>query len=143
MTRSATLGNTTQLVFCRENVDPDVVTRMLTLAPTVSEKIGESAERSDGSKYLAHLGTWKLDLPNSAPTDTVEEQIASWIELLLPRTSALGKLREMGYCPYLDCRAEAGSLSLCIQPELLGSLGALNVSLSIWLYEQLPGQSAA
>lgn len=136
MNLAAATGNATQLVFCRENVDPNVVSRMLDLAPTESVKVGEPAERLNGARYISHLGTWKLDLPKANTDQTVEEQIGLWVELLRPKSLALKELRGMGYCPYLDCKAEAGSLSLCIEPDLLASLGELHVSLSIWLYEQ-------
>lgn len=136
MNLAAAIGNATQLVFCRENVDPDLVSQMLDLAPTESVKVGESAEHLNGAQYISHLGTWKLNLPESNPDQTVEEQIGLWVELLRPKSLALNQLRGMGYSPYLDCKAEAGSLSLCIEPELLASLGEMNVSLSIWLYEQ-------
>ena len=136
MNLAATTGNVTQFVFCRENVDPDVVSQMLDLAPSESVKVGESAEHLNGARYISHLGTWKLNMPKANPDQTVEEQIGLWIELLRPKSLALNELRGMGYCPYMDCKAEAGSLSLCIEPNLLSSLGELNVSLSIWLYEQ-------
>lgn len=136
MNLAAATGNATQLVFCRENVDPDVVSRMLDLAPSESMKVGEPAEHLNGARYISHLGTWKLNLPKANADQTVEEQIGLWVELLRPKSLALSELRGMGYCPYLDCKAEAGSLSLCIEPDLLALLGELNVSLSIWLYEQ-------
>ncbi len=136
MKLAAAIGNATQLVFCRENVDPDVVSQMLDLVPSESVKVGESAEHLNGARYTSHLGTWKLNLPKANPDQAVEEQIGLWVELLRPKSLALNKLRGMGYCPYLDCKAEAGALSLCIEPNLLASLGEMNVSLSIWLYEQ-------
>ena len=136
MNLATATGNATQLVFCRENVDPDVVSRMLELAPSESVKVGEPAVHLNGERYISHLGTWKFNLPSAKEDQTIEEQIGLWVELLRPKTLALNELRGMGYCPYLDCKAEAGSLSLCIEPDLLASLGELNVSLSIWLYEQ-------
>lgn len=77
-----------------------------------------------------------MDFPDAGDDLTVEDQLTRWVELLQPKSEALGKLRREGYAPYLDCRAERGSLSLCIAPSLLASLGDLSVSLSIWLYEQ-------
>lgn len=136
MKLAAATGNATQLVFCRENVDPDVVSRMLDLAPSESIKVGEPAKHLNGARYTSHLGTWKLNLPKANSDQTVEEQIGFWVELLRPKSLALNELIGMGYTPYLDCKAEAGSLSLCIEPDLLASLGELNVSLSVWLYEQ-------
>ena len=136
MKHTVAIRNATQLVFCCENVDPDVVSQKLHLAPSESVKVGEPAEHLNGARYISHLGTWKLNLPKANADQTVEEQIGLWVELLRPKSLALNELRRMGNCPYLDCKAEAGSLSLCIEPNLLASLGELNVSLSIWLYEQ-------
>ena len=130
------LGNSTQLVFCRENVDPDVISSMLELTPTEALKVGDPAVHVNGAPYVSHLGLWKLTLPNCDSRNTVEEQIALWIELLRPRSRALARFREMDYAPYLDCKAEAGSLSLCIEPDSLKALGDLHVSLSVWLFEQ-------
>ncbi len=134
------LGNLTQLVFCRENVDPDVVSRMLGLTPSEAIRVGEVAERWNGTRYTSHLGLWKMSLPKSDPHRTIEEQIGSWIELLQPRSLALNELRGLGYAPYLDCKGEKGSLSVCMEPDVLTSLGELKISLSIWLHEQ-PAQT--
>jgi hypothetical protein len=130
------LNNTTQLVFCRDNVDPDLVTNRLGLTPSETLKLGEHAKTGVRAGSPSTVGLWKLDLPEAGEDLTVEEQLAKWVELLQPRSAALKSLRQEGYAPYLDCRAESGSLSLCISPCLLTSLGELNVSLSIWLYEQ-------
>ena len=125
-------SNSTQLVFCRENVDPDIVSKLLDMAPSEAVRVGELIG-VDGR--ASHLGIWKLDLPNSSE-QTVEEQISRWVALLRPNSTGLSRLRDMGYAPYLDCQAEAGSLSLCIEPDSLVSLGQLKISLSIWLYEK-------
>ena len=135
-------GNTTQLVFCRENVDPDVVSRLLDLNPSEALKVGDPAVHTNGAPYISHLGLWKLNLPNCDQQSTVEQQIALWIDLLRPRSAALAQLKDMDYSPYLDCKAEARSLSLCIEPESLKLLGELQVSLSVWLYEQSHAPSA-
>jgi len=66
----------------------------------------------------------------------VEEQIEEWLKLLEPKANAFAGLRKMGYRPYLDCQAAAGALSLCVDPALLSRLGALDIALSVWLYEQ-------
>lgn len=81
------------------------------------------------------MGLWKLDLPGLDSGHTIEEQLARWVELLQSRAGALANLRAADYTPYIDCKAERGSLSLCIEPELLSALGQLGMSLSIWLYE--------
>lgn len=136
------LGNTTQLVFCRENVDPDVVSRLLDLNPSETRKVGDPAVHMNGAPYISHIGLWKLILPNCDQQSTIEQQIVMWIDLLRPRSRVLAQLREMDYSPYLDCKAEASSLSLCIEPESLRLLGELQVSLSVWLFEQPHAPSA-
>lgn len=128
--------NITQLVFCRENVDPDVVTSRLGLNPSEALRLGERTKTGVRAGSASPVGLWQLDLPVAGEDLTVEQQLAKWVALLQPRYAALNSLRSEGYSPYLDCRAEQGSLSLCIEPSVLGSLGELNVSLSIWLYEQ-------
>jgi hypothetical protein len=130
------LNNITQLVFCRENIDPDVVTSRLGLKPSEALKLGETAKTGVRAGAPSAVGLWKLNLPEAGEDLTVEEQLAKWVELLQPKSAALNSLRDEGYAPYLDCRAERGSLSLCVAPALLTSLGQLNVSLSVWLYEQ-------
>ena len=74
-----------------------------------------------------------LNLPKANADQIVEEEIGLWVELLRPKSLALNELMGKGYCPYLDCKAEEGSLSLCIESDLLASLGELNIALSIWL----------
>ena len=127
--------NQTQLVFCRESVDPAFVTELLALVPTVSLKVGDLMRIWDGPEAPSQMGAWKLDLENLSESDTIEEQLARWIDLLQPRAAALAKLHAARYAPYIDCKAERGSQSLCIDPEVLSALGRLGVSLSIWLYE--------
>jgi hypothetical protein len=130
-------GNETCLVFCRDNVDPDVVTRVLELSPSESLHVGDTGHyKWNGQQYVSQVGLWKLRLPGADDTQRVEDQIGVWIELLRPKSTALGLLKELGYNPYVECKAESGSLSLCIDPGVLTELGALNVALSVWLYEQ-------
>ena len=142
LNKSTIAGNSTQLVFCRENVDPNVVTRLLELTPTESLQVGDSARYSNGHPYKSRVGLWKLDLPNADPDQCVEEQVAKWLDLLQPRAVAFRALKELDYHCYLDCKAASGSLSLCIEPELLSQLGMLRISLSVWLYEQESAQDA-
>lgn len=127
--------NQTQLVFCRENVDPELVTQLLGFAPSEALKVGEPTRIWGATEAPSQMGVWKLDLPGPTSGDTVEEQLARWVELLQPKAEALANLRAADYAPYIDCKAERGSLSLCIEPALLSALGQLDVSLSIWLYE--------
>ena len=127
--------NQTQLVFCRENVDPELVSQHLGFAPSEALKVGDITRIWGGPETSSQMGVWKLDLPGLTTVDTVEEQLGRWVELLQPKAGALANLRAADYAPYIDCKAERGSLSLCIEPELLSALGQLGVSLSIWLYE--------
>ena len=127
--------NQTQLVFCRENVDPDLVTQLLGLVASQALKVGEITSVWGGPETPSRMGVWKLDLPGLTSGDAVEVQLARWVKLLAPKAEALMNLRAADYAPYIDCRAERGSLSLCIEPALLSALGQLGVSLSIWLYE--------
>ena len=136
MRASGPLQNLTQLVFCRDNVNPDLVTSRLGLKPSEVLKLGELAKTGVRAGSPSTVGLWKLDLPVAGEDLTVEDQLTKWVKILQPRSSALKNLRQEGYAPYLDCRAESGSLSLCISPCLLTALGELNVALSIWLYEQ-------
>jgi len=128
-------GNVTHLIFCREDVDPDVVTKILCLEPTESVRVGDSEKYDNGSEYTSHNGVWKLELEDANRTETVEDQISRWVSLLEPKIEQLNQLKELGYSPYLDCIAEPGSLSLCIAPHSLQKLSELNISLSVWLYE--------
>jgi len=132
----APIGNETQLVFCRGDVNPYVVSKLLELAPSEALHVGDPAEHNNGHRYISHLGLWKLSLPGATPDHTVEEQLALWLQLLQPKSAAFRELREIGYRPYIDCKAASGSLSLCIDPEILVAIGELNISLSVWLYEQ-------
>ena len=129
------MRNQTQLVFCRENVDPDFVTQLLGLVPSEALKVGDPTNIWGGPVAPSRMGVWKLDLPGLREDDTIEEQLARWVDLLRPKAAALANLRSADYAPYIDCKAERGSLSLCIDPELLSALGQVGVSLSIWLYE--------
>jgi hypothetical protein len=127
--------NQTQLVFCRENVDPDFVTQVLGLVPSEALKVGAPTRIWGGPEVPSQMGIWKLDLPGRDEGATIEEQLARWVDLLRPKAAALENLRSADYAPYIDCKAERGSLSLCIDPDLLSALGQVGVSLSIWLYE--------
>jgi hypothetical protein len=130
--------NETHLIFCRDDVDPEVVTRILQLSPTESLRVGDEAHYPwNGQRFVSNVGLWKLRLPPAGPGADwrVEDQLARWVEFLQPESGALRELTELDYRPYLDCKAEARSLSLCIDPEVLTALGALSIALSVWLYE--------
>ncbi len=114
------------------------MTRLLDLSPSQALHVGDLYERN-GQQYISNVGLWKLRLPVADDSQTVENQLVLWVELLRPKSAALDRLRKLGYRPYIDCKAESRSLSLCIDPEVLTALGALNVALSVWLYEQSPG----
>jgi hypothetical protein len=126
--------NRTELVFCRDTVDPDFVTRTLQLKPTQSYRVGDIVPVGN-IKRPASVGMWKLGLPGFQSVETVEEQLSRWVTFLSTKIQPMDALRELGYEPYLDCRAERGSLSLCLDPEVLKGLGTLGIALSVWLYE--------
>lgn len=126
--------NSTELIFCRETVDPDLVTRTLDLQPTLSYKTGDVVAVGN-IRQPSSVGMWKLRLPDSQSVESVEEQLGRWVTLLHTKRERLAHLRRFGYSPYLDCRAEKGSLALCVEPDVLAGLGTLGISLSVWLYE--------
>lgn len=126
--------NCTELIFCRDTVDPDFVTHTLGLRPTQSYKVGDVVAIGDIERPSA-VGMWKLRLDDCQAVETVEEQLGRWLMLLSTKSERMNHLRQLGYSPYLDCRAEKGSLSLCIDPEVLTGLGALGIALSVLLYE--------
>ena len=144
MNYPASNGNQTLLVFSHPDVDPDVVTQLLDLTPSETLHVGELGRYEwNGEQFVSNVGLWKLRLSLADDSQTVEEQLAVWIEILKPKSAALGRLAELGYSSYIDCKAQSRALSLCIDPEILTALGALNVALSLWLYEQSPGDRAA
>lgn len=124
------VGNSTTLTFCRQDVDPEMVTRLLNWVPSESYKVGDAR-----NGRVSAVGLWQLALPNADPADTVEMQLAQWLDLLRGKSEAFHTLHQTGYSPYLDCKAESRSLSLCIDPDILTELGSLQIALSIWLYE--------
>lgn len=126
--------NCTELTFCRDTVDPDLVTRTLELQPTLSYKVGDVIAVGQVERPSA-VGMWKLRLPEVQAVGTVEEQLVRWLALLGTKSGRMSHLRQLGYSPYLDCRAESGSLSLCVDPDVLTGLGALGIALSVWFYE--------
>jgi hypothetical protein len=126
--------NCTELIFCRDTVDPDFVTNTLGLRPTQSYKVGDVVAIGDIKRPSA-VGMWKLRLDDCQAVETVEEQLGRWLMLLSTKSERMNHLCQLGYSPYLDCRAEKGSLSLCVDPEILTGLGGLGIALSVWLYE--------
>ena len=128
------MSNNTELIFCQETVDPDFVTRTLDLRPTLSYKVGDVVAIGNVERP-SPVGMWKLRLPDSEATGSVEEQLGRWVTLLRSKRERVVRLRQLGYSPYLDCRADKRSLSLCVEPKVLSGLGVLGISLSVWLYE--------
>lgn len=128
------MSSCTELIFCRDTVDPDFVTRTLELQPTLSFNVGDVVPIGKIERPSA-VGLWKLRLAPIEDTETVEEQLGRWLALLEPKSGCMSHLRHVGYSPYIDCRAAEGSLALCVDPEILTGLGALGVALSVWLYE--------
>lgn len=126
--------NSTELIFCRDTVDPDFVTHTLGLRPTLSYKVGDVVAVGNIERPSA-VGMWNLRLDACQAVETVEEQLDRWLILLSTKSERMNHLRQLGYSPYLDCRAEKGSLSLCVDPEVLTGLGVLGIAFSVWLYE--------
>ena len=128
---STVIRNFTELIFCRENVDPNIITRLLDISPTESRAVGELIRDGARSGQTSHLGLWKANLPNLSPQLSIEDQLSKWVEFLEPKVAAFERLRELDYHGYIDCKPASASLSLCIEPELLMELAKLNVALSI------------
>jgi len=128
-------GNVTWLVFCREDVDPDLVSEILVLRPSEILHVGDRYPWFGGER-VSNVGLWKLRLAASAAQDGIEEQLSHWLALLRPKSQAFDALKRLGYAPYIDCKAESRSLSICVAPSVLRELGDLNIALSVWLYEQ-------
>jgi hypothetical protein len=126
--------NCTELTFCQASVDPGFVTHTLELQPTLSYKVGDVVGVGEIERPSA-VGMWKLRLPEVHAVGTVEEQLVQWLALLGAKSGCMSHLRQLGYSPYIDCRAAKGSLSLCVDPDVLAGLGALGIALSVWLYE--------
>jgi hypothetical protein len=132
---SPKFGLVTRLVFCSEDVDPEVVTKTLGFTPTFSQRVGEAAADWEGREYTAHLGTWKLKLPGEVENLPLEQQLEQWLTVLEPKSAALGHLNGLGYRGYIDCPGHEADLSAYLEPPLMKRLGELTVGVSIWLYE--------
>lgn len=135
MSNAPQTGNRTRLVFCNQDVDPARVTELLGLVPSEAVRIGEPLRYENGYERASQLGIWRLELSRQSDAEPVEAQPGQWLHLLEPRADGFRELAIEGYEPYLECRADAGSLSICVPAEILGRLSALHLSLSAWVYE--------
>jgi hypothetical protein len=125
-----------RLICCHPNVDPAVVSKILGIEPSYALKVGEIGIYPwNGEKFQSGVGKWELVHPDDLTKVTIEDAIERWLPVLEKSADAFRELHKAGYRPYLDCRALAADLSLCIDPEILVRLGQLQISLSVWLYE--------
>lgn len=71
------------LRVCGDDLDPDLVTRLLGHAPTRSQRKGQPvlSARTGGTKRIARIGSWLLDRPVTHE-HTLDDEIGSLLDSL-------------------------------------------------------------
>jgi hypothetical protein len=138
------------LILIGEDLDPDIVSSALELAPSQCWRRGEKSLRlADGTTQVRESeyewGGWKLFVAVEHKDGPIESQLQYWVELLQPRIATLKRLRLLGHECALDVFVtsnETASFALC--SRLLKSVAALEVEmrLSFWASSERRSRAA-
>ncbi len=125
------------LVITGENLDPDVVTENLSLAPSQSWRRGEKRIFQSGRVHVYPHGGWKLFAQEQDNPLTLELQLQAWAILLSPKAEEIKALAGSGVSVVLDCYlSTANAASIRIDAKLLAALGSLGVELCWGIFEE-------
>jgi hypothetical protein len=121
------------LRYIGDNVDPDVITSVLGIIPSVSHKKGENRKERGKSKYTVGLWGLRSDLSSKRP---LEEHIDHILDLVKPKTNSVLMLLDKGYRGdlYCTCTARGDSCRISASPVVMSQILSLNFSITIDLY---------
>mgnify|MGYP002777203586 CR=1 FL=1 len=123
------------LGFYGDNLDPDEVTTLLQVQPTVGVAKGGRWQTSLGAEKVAHTGSWRIEAVPCEPEDLSSQVDA----LLAPTTSDLSvwraltaRFRGVIFCGlWLDTYNDGLELS----PQVLAAIAERGLTLSFDIYE--------
>ena len=122
-----------------DDLDPDLVSATLALQPDQAWRRGEQHRSGDpnGEHLLDSYykwGGWKKFIAVTEKDASLSEQIAYWVELLLPRREGLKELRALEYYLSLACFItpyEGGAASIIFEPDLLRYVGNMGLEIRL------------
>lgn len=116
--------------------DPDDITRVTGLTPTLVGRIGDPRYDEDGQviRYRTdHL--WDMDSP-SFPSGDLEQQLDSLFDVLLPRIPAIKQLPDQAYISvYCGITAYTERPAIFFETRHIQALAALGAVLDIDVYD--------
>ena len=133
------------LIVTGEDLDPETVTRTLSMAAHKSWTRGEqkSCTLPDGKvlhfESLYEQGGWKRFLPETETDRPLDDQIRYWLSELHKRRDAIHELLELGCRIELNCFAADGEF-LWLSNRELRDLAELGVDLSLTIASEFQGQ---
>lgn len=131
------------LMILGEDLDPDVVTKMLRMFPSRSWRSGEPPDiRTDNQKRLplnrrSEWGCWKAFRPDHLINGPLENQLQYWANTLASKNSALLHFAESGWEIVIDCYFATAQTELLELPALLlRTFGEMHVNLDIRFFSE-------
>lgn len=124
------------LTVVGDDLDPEVVTAALGWSPDKSWRRGEHKRftRADGTERVFESvhdsGGWKSFESDEERRRPLQDQVATWLDRLRSRKTALRELRARGWEVELDCFA-ATSEYLHLRTGLMEQLAGLGVDLAV------------
>ncbi|WP_328449475.1 DUF4279 domain-containing protein [Streptomyces sp. NBC_00386] len=116
------------LVVRKQDLDVDLVTRTVSLAPTSVRRPG-SAHRDRVSPPQG--GLWALQVHDRLPGG-LSDQLRTLMDMVEPRSSSLAELTSQGYDIHLDLFGFVGrGATLVLAPEVVRKAAALRVPVTV------------
>ena len=120
-------------------MEPNTITRLLSLSPSQSWVRGEKRVFPNGREHTYQWGGWKLFEDTSKSDLSLEDQISSWSDVLSKLPEQIQKIRALKCNLVLDCYLEINEVaSPVLDSELLAALGGLGIKVAFNIFASTP-----
>ncbi len=138
------------LIVTGEDLEPELVTRLLAWTPDQAWRTGErkSFVRADGSVHpfdsVHQWGGWKRFIAAEFQNQHLDNQLAFWAGALSERSAAIKNLAQQGFDVELNCCVITQTTTVVrIPAELAGGFARLGINVSFTFYAHRPSAEAA
>jgi hypothetical protein len=125
------------LIVIGDDLDPDDVSRELSLIPSDSWRKGErrSFVRQDGTRHVFESryewGGWKMRVSAEHDNDPLEAQLQFWVETLQDKKPALARLKSAGMQCILDLFVATNIARIILTEGLQKSVASLGLEIEL------------
>ncbi len=126
-----------QVTLTGEDLDPDLVTTLLTIEPTTTGRRGEERRVTpEGERKLWESGVWSHEVSSSDDvTECRDHQLLSLVDAIEPQLDRLrGAGLERIYF-YYTLASSIGLMNVRLRPETMRRLGAIDADLYVSCFD--------